>query len=248
MTTGQCAGTRGRNPHARDAVRPPDRTREVSRPRSTWGCDQLNPGGGWEEAAPSGRLGLHAPGPARPCRLLSATLEQQCPHPPTGKLPAGSFTSPAQLTGHRSTFQHSHSPAGGGTPCDCAKATEVSAAEHKCRKGMALTGHVRTRLPPQRAEQHPGPPPSRPCFPPRNTHRLPVLQGLPCAPHCVTHRPQGQRGQGSKPMCSPQPQPRGRAASAGLTEQRALGSQKRCDPQELGATQHPGAPTYAQAP
>lgn len=188
------------------------------------------------------------PGPACPCRLLSATLEQQRPHPPTGKLPAGSFTSPAQLTGHRSTFQHSHGPAGGGIPCDCAEVTEVSAAEHKCGKGMALTGHVRTRLPPQRAEQRPGPPPSRPCFPPPDAHRLPVLRGLPCAPHCVRHRPQGQRGQGGKPVCSPQPQPRGRAAGAGLTEPRALGSQKRCDPKELGATQRPGAPTCAQAP
>lgn len=54
------------------------------------------------------------PGPARPHRPLPSTPEQQGPHPPTRKVPADPFTSPAQLTGPRSTFQHTHGPAAGG--------------------------------------------------------------------------------------------------------------------------------------
>lgn len=54
------------------------------------------------------------PGPARPHRPLPPTPEQQGPHPPTRKLPAGPFVSPAQLTGPHSTFQHTRGPAVGG--------------------------------------------------------------------------------------------------------------------------------------
>ena len=144
----------------------PDRTREVSRPRSTRGCDQLNPGGGREEAAPSERL-LHAPLlPPRPRPSPPPSPpDPRAARPPSSHQKAACWPLRVPRPAHRPPLHvpaHPWPRGGRKTPCDCAEVT--AAGEHKRRKGMEFTSRVLTRIPPQRMEQRPGPPPSHPCF------------------------------------------------------------------------------------
>ena len=58
---------------------------------------------------------------------------------------------------------------------------------------------------------------------------------LPIVEHTERRASAVLRGQGSKPVSSPQPWPRGCPTRVGLTEQRALGSQRHCDPRSWGS-------------